>query len=65
MYGLKLASATFREYTTKKWNKMGFKPDHSNMDVSIRASMKPEGEEYYKYLLNYVHEILFISLYPK
>jgi hypothetical protein len=43
---------------------MGYKPTHADPDVWIRPATKPDGEEYYEYVLVYVDDILCMSHKP-
>ena len=61
LYGLKSASASFRSFMAKHFDKLGFKSSHADPDVWMRPVKKASGEEYYKYLVNYVDDILCIS----
>jgi hypothetical protein len=64
LYGLKSASASFRAHTAKKLDEMGFKSCIADPDVWMRPASKPDGEEYYEYILMYVDDILAISYSP-
>ena len=44
---------------------MGFSLSRANADVWMRPATKPNGFEYYKYLLVYVDDVLAISHDPK
>ena len=41
---------------------MGFKSTNIDPDVWLRPAVKPDGEEYYEYILVYVDDILAISV---
>ena len=44
---------------------MGFKSSVADPDFWIRPAVKPDGEEYYEYILMYVDDILTISMQPR
>jgi hypothetical protein len=64
LYGLKSASASFRAYTAKKLDEMGFKSSVADPDVWLRPASKIDGETYYEYVLMYVDDILGVSANP-
>jgi len=65
LYGLKSAGAAFRAFLAEKLDDMGFRPSEADPDVWMRPSVKPDGEEYYEYLLVYVDDILALSMEPQ
>jgi hypothetical protein len=54
LYGLKSASAFFRAHMAKKLEEMGFKSSVADPDVWLRPASRPDGEEYYEYILMYI-----------
>ena len=48
-----------------KLDEMGFKSSVDEPDVWMRPAVIPDGEEYYKYILIYVDNILAISIQPR
>jgi hypothetical protein len=58
------SSASFQAYMAKKLDEMGFKSSVADPDVWLRPATKPDGEEYYKYMLMYVDAILAVSASP-
>jgi len=56
-YGLKSAGASFRAFMANQLDEMGFKPSTADPDVWMRPAAKPDGEQYYKYILVYVDDI--------
>ena len=62
LYGLKSAGAAFRSFMAKKLDEIGFKSSPADPDVWLRPAVKPDGSEYYEYMLCYVDDILAISL---
>ena len=61
LYGLKSAGAAFRSFLALTLDDMNFKPSQVDPDVWMRPATKPDGEEYYEYVLVYVDDILAIS----
>jgi hypothetical protein len=64
LYGLKSASASFRADMAKKLDEMGFKSSVTDPDAWLRPASRPDGEEYYEYILMYVDDILTVSANP-
>ena len=64
LYGLKSASAAFRAFMAKKLDEIGFQSSPADPDVWMRPAIKPNGDEYYEYILMYVDDILAISMDP-
>ena len=48
----------------QKFDEIGFKFSPVDPDMWLRPAIKHDGEEYYKYVLMYVHTILAISMDP-
>ena len=65
MYGLKSSGASFRAYLTEQLDDIGFKSSIADPDVWLREATKPDGEQYYEYILCYVDDILCISYDPR
>ena len=65
LYGLKSASAAFRAFMAKRLDEVGFKSSIADPDVWMRPAVKPDGSEYYEYVMTYVDDILAISLDAK
>jgi hypothetical protein len=63
LYDLKSTSASFRAHMAKKLDEMGFKSCITDPNVWMRPANKPDGEEYYEYILMHVNDILAISSY--
>ena len=61
LYGLKSSSAAFRAYLAETLVDIGFKSRRADPDGWYRTATKPNGEEYYEYLLAYVDDILCMS----
>ena len=64
LYGLKSSSAAFGFFISKKLDEIGFKYRPADPDMWIRPAIKPDGEEYYEYVLMYVDDILVIPIDP-
>ena len=65
LYGLKSSGASFRAHLAKHLEEeLGFKSTEADPDVWLRPAVKPDGEEYYEYVLCYVDDILAISYDP-
>ena len=61
LYGLKSAPAAFRSFLAQNIEDLGFFPSEADPDVWMRPAIKPNGQEYYEYILCYVDNILCIS----
>ena len=64
LYGLKSSVAAFRSNLTGIINDIGYTTSKAYTDVWMRAAIRPDGAEYYKYVLCYIDEILVISCNP-
>ena len=65
LYGLKMSGASWRATLAATLTEMGFSSSRADADVWMRPAMKPNGFEYYEYLLVYVDDVLAISHDPK
>ena len=61
LYGLKGSGAAFRAHFAEKLHDIGFIPTCADPDVWRRQAVKPDGFEYYEYILCYVDDLLAIS----
>ena len=61
LYGLKSSGAAFRAHLAEMLHDIGFKPTKADPDVWICPVVKPDGTEYYKYIMCYVNDILSVS----
>ena len=61
LYGLKGSGAAFRAHLAEKLHDIGFIPTRANPDVWGQLAVKPDGFEYYEYILCYVDDLLAIS----
>jgi hypothetical protein len=64
MYGLKSSGAAWHAQLSSTLYSMDFKPTLADPDVWIRAAAKPNGFEYYEYILVYVADLLIVSHDP-
>ena len=60
LYGIKRSGTAFREFLAERLDDMGFKSSIVDPTVWMREATKSDGEEYYKYILVYVYELLEI-----
>lgn len=65
LYGLKSSGAAWRAHLAQSLRDLGYTPSYADPDVYYRAATKPDGFEYYEYLLVYVDDILCISHKPQ
>ena len=61
LYGLKSSGAAFRSHLAERLDEIGFKSSIADPDVWLRPAVKPDGQQYYEYLLVYVDDLLCIS----
>ena len=61
LYGLKSSGAAFRSHLAQCLDEIGFRPSIADADVWMRMNIKPDGEEYYEYILVYVDDLMAIS----
>ena len=61
LYGLKSSGAAFRSLLSETLHELNYVPSKANQDVYIQPAVKPNGFEYYEYVLCYVDDILSIS----
>jgi hypothetical protein len=61
LYGLKSSGAAYRAHFANSLIEMGFKSCMADPDVWMRPAKKPDGFEYYEYVLTYVDDCLVIS----
>ena len=65
LYGLKSAGAAFRAHLAELLHSMSYRPPYADPDVWLRPAVKPNGDDYYEYILTYCDDILCISMNPK
>ena len=61
LYGLKLSGTAFRAHLALTLHDIGSKPMKADSDVWIRPAVKPDGTEYYDYIMCYIDDILSVS----
>jgi hypothetical protein len=61
LYGLKSSGAAWRSHLANTLNSMGFMSSLADADVWLRPSSKPDGFQYYEYVLVYVDDLLVLS----
>ena len=49
----------------EKLDDAGLKLTYANPDVWIKPAIKPNGEEYYKYIMCYVDNLIAIAMDPR
>ena len=60
LYGLKSAGAAFRNHLADCMRTMGFSPCLADPDLWYKAETRPDGFEYYAYMLLYVDDCLCV-----
>jgi len=61
LYGLKSSGAAWRAHLTNTLQHLGYTSSLANPDVWLRPAKKPNGFEYYEYVLVYVDDQLVLS----
>ena len=61
LYGLKSSGAAFRAHLAETLHDIGFKPTKADPNVWIHPAVKPDGSEYYEYIMCYINDILSVS----
>ena len=61
LYGLKSSGVAFRAHLVETLHDISFKPMKADPDVWIHPVVKPDGTEYYEYIMCYVDDILSVS----
>jgi hypothetical protein len=65
LYGLKSSGARWRDHMAATLREGGFKGCKADPDVWMRPQTKPNGDQYYEYVLCYVDDLLVLSHDPK
>ena len=65
LHGLKSSGAAFRSFLAETFDSMGFKSSIADPYVWMRPNVKPDGEEYYEYIVCYVDDVLGVSMNAK
>ena len=58
LYGLKSSGAAWRKMLAQTFRDLGYVPSKADPDVWLKAETKPDGTEYYVYVLVYVNDVL-------
>ena len=64
LYGLKSSGAAFRSLLAETLRDLSYEPSQADPDVWMRPAVKPDGFEYWEYVLCYVDDLLSISHDP-
>jgi hypothetical protein len=65
LYGLKSSGAAWRAHFAEALHDLGYTSSLADPDVWYRKEVKPDGSQYYGYVLVYVDDILAISHDPR
>ena len=65
LYGLKSSGAAFRDLLAETLDAMGYWLSYSDPNLWLRPTVKPDGYDYYEYLLFCVDNVLCISHNPQ
>jgi len=65
LYGLKSSGAAWRSTLTQTMEALGYQPTQADPDVWIRRATKKDGSDYYKLMLIYVDDVLYIAEDPE
>ena len=64
IYGLKSSGVSFRSLLAESLHELNYVPSKADPDVYMQPEVKPNGFEYYEYVLCYVSNILSIPHCP-
>ena len=64
LYGLNSSGAAFFSLIAETLHELNYVPSKADPDVYMQPAVKPNGFEYYEYVLCYVNDILSISHFP-
>ena len=65
LYGLKSSGAAWRAHLAQSMTDLDYSPCQADADVWMRPMTKPDGFEYWEYVLIYVDDIMVISHEPE
>jgi hypothetical protein len=65
LFGLMSAGASFWNHLVSALQHIGYNSSKGDPDVWLRPATKPNGEDYYEYLLVYTDDILAIGIEPR
>ena len=64
LYGLKSSGAAFCSLLAETLHELNYVPSKANPNVYLGPAVRPNGFEYYEYVLCYFEDILSISHFP-
>ena len=64
LYGLKSSGAAWRLIFAQTLSDLGYTSSKADPDVWLKAETKPNGDEYYSYVLVYVDDVLHLHYNP-
>ena len=64
LYGLKSSGAAFRNLLVDKIWDLGHRPSRADNDVWLRPEIKPNGQQYYEYVMTYVDDVIDVGHDP-
>ena len=65
LYGLKPSGSAFRSFLEETLDSLDYRPSYADSDVWMSPAVKPDGYQYWEYVLCYVDDILCISHNPE
>jgi hypothetical protein len=65
LYGLRSSGSAWHAHFSDHLRTMGFTPSRADMDMWYRRQTRPNGSEYYEYLVVYVDDVLIVSHDPQ
>ena len=65
LYGLKSSGAAFRAFIVVNLDTMVYMPSYADPDLWLWPAVRPDGFEYYEYILFYIDDVLCISHNPQ
>ena len=60
LYGLNSSGAAFRAFLVDNLGAMGNQTSYADPDLWLRPAVKPDGFEYYEYIIFYIDNVLCI-----
>ena len=60
LYGLKSSGAAWRQMLAQTLRYLGYVSSKADPDVWLESKTKPDGTEYYAYVLMYVNDVLHL-----
>ena len=62
LYGLKYLGAAFRTFLVETLASLRYRPSYVDPDIWMRPTIKPDGFNYWKYVLCYVDDVICIHM---